>query len=247
MRERLRDHRAPVVIALLSLSLIVVLLIISGNRSPIGNELNSEPHQDNEGVIVKLPEPRYDSGVSLEQSLLQRRSVRNYTDDHLTLQEVAQLLWAAQGTSDPRGLRTSPSAGAKYPLKAYVVVGNAEDLVPGVYRYDPDEHRLTMTLEGDKRAELADAALSQHFIAEGAVAIVLTAVYERTTLTYGDRGVRYVHMEAGHAAQNVYLQATAMDQGTVAVGAFYDEQVASLLGMPDQEQPLYILPVGRMP
>ena len=203
------------------------------------------PSQIEEDLIMSLPEPRYDSDISIEQSLLQRRSIRSYTDEPLTLQELSQLLWAAQGITDPRGFRTAPSAGALYPLELYVVVGNVEELPIGVYRYQPDKHQLYKTMSGDKRTELAELAIWQDFIAEGAAVIVFTAVYQRTTRKYDDRGIRYVHMEVGHAAQNLCLQATAMDLGTVPIGAFYDEEVAELLNLPENEQPLYIIPVGK--
>jgi len=200
------------------------------------------PEQAN---IIKLPEPQYDSDVSIEQSLLNRRSIRSYTGEPLTLQEVSQLLWAAQGITDARGLRTAPSAGALYPLEVYLVAGDVEDLPPGVYRYEPDGHQLVKTMDGDGRAGLASAALGQGCVKEGAVAFVFTGVYERTTGKYGDRGIRYVHIEVGHAAQNLCLQATAMGLGAVTVGAFNDEQVTKLLNLPGDEQPLYIIPIGR--
>jgi len=201
--------------------------------------------QAEEVIDVKLPKPRYNSDVSLEQTLLQRRSVRDYTNEPLYLQQVSQLLWAAQGITDLRGLRTAPSAGALYPLEVYVVVGNVQSLSPGVYRYEPDGHQLVKTIDGDKRASLAVAALGQDCVKEGAINIVFTAVYERTTQKYGERGIRYVHMEAGHAAQNVYLQAVALNLGTVVIGAFHNDQVMEILSLPQQEQPLYIMPVGR--
>ncbi len=196
-------------------------------------------------TAMKLPEPRYDSEVSLEQSLLQRRSIRNYTGQPLTLQEVSQLLWAAQGITDPRGFRMAPSAGALYTLEVYVLVGEVQNLPPGVYQYGPDGHQLVKTMDGDRRAGLASAALGQGCVKEGAIAFVFTGVYERTTGKYGDRGIRYVHIEVGHAAQNLCLQATAMNLGAVTIGAFYDEQITRLLNLPEKEQPLYIIPVGR--
>lgn len=196
-------------------------------------------------VTVKLPEPRYDSDVSIEQSLLQRRSTRSYTGETITLPEVSQLLWAAQGITDARGFRTAPSAGALYPLEVYGVAGDVDNLAPGIYKYAPDENELRLIVEGDKRSELADAALSQSCVNEGALAIVISAVYERATIKYSNRGIRYVHIEVGHAAQNLCLQAAAMDLGAVTVGAFNDEQVAKILNMPEGEQPLYIIPVGR--
>lgn len=126
-----------------------------------------------------------------------------------------------------------------------MVAGDIQDLSPGVYRYEPDEHQLLRTMEGDKRLELADTAVWQDFVGEGAVVIVFTAVYERTTDKYGDRGIRYVHIELGHAAQNLCLQAAAMDLGVITVGAFYAEEVVELLDLPGDKQPLYIIPVGR--
>lgn len=196
-------------------------------------------------VTVDLPEPKHDSEVSLEQALLQRRSVRGYKDEPLTLQEVSQLLWAAQGFNDSRGLRTAPSAGALYPLETYLVAGNVQGLAPGVYRYRPDGHKLDRLAEGDKRHALAGASLGQRPVSEGAVDIVFTAVYSRTTGKYGERGVRYVHIEVGHAGQNLCLQATALGLGAVTIGAFVDELVAKVLNLPQNEQPLYIIPVGR--
>ena len=225
------------------LSLGLVLLACSGcAESANMATLTPSPEQE---TVIELPEPRYHSDVSIEQSLLQRRSIRSYTGEPLTLQEVSQLLWAAQGVTDPGGFRTAPSAGALYPLELYVVAGDVQDLAPGVYKYEPGEHQLLRAMDGDKRAELADAALAQSCVEEGAIVFVFTAVYERTTVKYGDRGVTYVHIEVGHAAQNLCLQATAMDLGAVTIGAFYDEEVAELLNLPDEEQPLYIIPVGR--
>jgi SagB-type dehydrogenase family enzyme len=192
-----------------------------------------------------LPEPRLKSAVSLEETLLQRRSAREYADEALTLEEISQLLWAAQGVTAEWGGRTAPSAGALYPLETYLVVGNVENLAPGVYKYKPERHELVKVKDDDVREELAKASLGQSWVKEGAIDIVIAAVYERTTRKYGDRGVRYVHMEAGHAAQNICLQATALDLGIVTVGAFHDEQVKNILGMARDETPLYVIPVGR--
>ena len=197
-------------------------------------------------VKIILPEPRYDSNVSVEEAILQRRSERDYTSQALTLQEVAQLLWAAQGITDPRGYRAAPSAGATYPLEIYVVVGNVEGVAKGIYRYEPEAHQLLKVVSGEQRGALAQAALNQQFIAQAPVNLVITAVYERTTQRYGERGIRYVHMEAGHAAQNVYLQAVALNLGTVVVGAFHDNQVKKILNLAEGEEPLYIIPVGRI-
>ncbi len=194
---------------------------------------------------VSLPEQRLDGEVSLEQSLSERRSTRSYSGESLTLAEVSQLLWAAQGVTDASGHRTAPSAGAIYPLELYLVAGNVENLEPGLYHYLPGKHQLVLVADGDVRTDLASAALSQSSVRNGAVSIVITAVYERTTARYGERGIRYVHIEVGHAAQNICLQAAALGLGLVTVGAFDDEQVSEILDLPADENPLYIIPVGR--
>ena len=181
----------------------------------------------------------------MEETLFKRRSVREYANVPLTIEEVSQLLWAAQGLTAEWEGRTAPSAGALYPLEVYVAVGNVRDLAPGVYKYKPQGHGLVKVRDDDVRGELADAALGQTWVKKGAIDIVIAAVYGRTTKKYGDRGVRYVHMEAGHAAQNIYLQAAALDLVMVTIGAFYDDRVKEILGMPQSEAPLYVIPVGR--
>jgi len=196
-------------------------------------------------TTVQLPEPRLKSEISLEEALLKRRSIREYANLPLTLEDVSQLLWAAQGITAKWGGRTAPSAGALYPLEVYLVVGNVENLAAGVYKYKPERHELVKVRDDDVRGELAKAALGQSWVKEGAIDIVIAAVYERTTKKYGDRGMMYTHMEAGHAAQNIYLQAAALDLGMVTIGAFYDDQVKDILDMPRNETPLYVIPVGR--
>lgn len=196
---------------------------------------------------ISLPPPRLKSDISVEEALLHRRSHRSFASSPLSLQEVAQLLWAAQGVTDKAfGFRTAPSAGALYPLEVYFVAGQVEGLPPGVYRYLPEEHVLCEVLQGDRREELFRVALLQRWVKEAPGVLVFTAIYERTTRKYGERGIRYVHMEAGHAAQNVYLQAEALGLGTVVVGAFEDGGVQRVLGLPVNEQPLYLMPVGRV-
>ncbi len=194
--------------------------------------------------LIELPKPRLDSEASLEQVLKTRRSVRSFLPEPLSLVELSQLLWATQGISSQR-LRTVPSAGALYPLEVHVVVGKVTGLESGVYRYHPRKHGLEKTVAGDVREPLASAAYGQSWIGEAAIALVVSGVYKRTTAKYGERGVRYVHMEAGHAAQNLYLQAEALGLGTTTVGAFTDGQVKRLLHMREEEQPLSIMPVGR--
>ena len=197
------------------------------------------------GARIPLPSPRTVSETSVEEALAQRRSVRVYSEANLSLLDVAQLLWAAQGITAPGGGRTAPSAGALYPLELYLAVGAVDGLDTGVYRYWPEKHELEKVKTGDARAALAAAALNQDCVEDAAIDLVIAGVYERTTEKYGDRGIQYVHLEAGHAAQNVYLQAEALELGTVVIGAFDESEVARVLGLEEQSTPLYIMPVGR--
>ena len=202
-----------------------------------------------EALAVKdaggLPQPRRSGPWSVEGALAERRSAREFTREPLTRAELAQLLWAAQGITGVEGLRTAPSAGALYPLEVYVAVGAVKDLPSGIYRYEPGQYALELVAGGDRRAELAAAALGQECVQDGAAVIALAAVYRRTTAKYGERGIRYAHMEAGHAAQNVWLQAVALGLGTVVVGAFDDRDVKKVLSLGAREEPLCLLPVGR--
>jgi SagB-type dehydrogenase family enzyme len=197
------------------------------------------------GERVRLSTPRYRSATSMEEALLKRRSVREYSKSVLSLVEVSQLLWAAQGITGQNGSRTTPSAGALFPLEVYLVAGHVGGLSSGIYKYEPRGHELTLVMSGDKREDLYGATLEQESVRDGAAAIIIAAVYEPVTQKYGERGTRYVHMEAGHAAQNVYLQAVSLDLGTVVIGAFKDERIRKVLQMPSEESPLYIMPVGR--
>lgn len=194
---------------------------------------------------IKLPRPRLRSETSLEETLVQRRSVREFSKEPLSLSAIAQLLWAAQGITDKEGKRTAPSAGALYPLEVYAVSHAVDGLPSGVYHYQPSSHALELVVSGDKRRPLAIAGGMQGAVNDGAAVLVIAAEYKRTSKKYGERAGRYVHLEAGHAAQNVYLQATALNLKTVAVGAFNDLLVRQVLSLPDNQQPLYLMPVGK--
>jgi len=195
--------------------------------------------------MLLLPEPRIYRDVSLEEAILKRRSIREYSEEPLRLEDLSQILWAAQGITEPnRMFRAAPSAGATYPLEIYVVVKEVVDLEPGIYRYIPANHSLQVIKEGDYSYHLYRACLNQQWVLEAKANIVITAVYERTTSVYGERGIRYVHMEAGHAGQNIYLQSTALGVGTVAIGAFYDEYVEEVVGCEPGERALYVYPLG---
>ncbi|HHO47618.1 MAG TPA: SagB/ThcOx family dehydrogenase [Desulfobacteraceae bacterium] len=193
---------------------------------------------------IVLPEPQRDGPLSLEQCLARRRSIRHFSRKPIALRQVSQLLWAAQGVTSPSGYRTAPSAGALYPLEMYAVAGMVEDLAAGVYHYRPRDQALVLVHQGDVRPVLAESALGQSAVNYGAVTLAIAAVFERTTGKYDRRGVQYVHLDAGHAAQNICLQATALGLGTVPIGAFHDDRVAKALHLPANEAPLYLLPVG---
>jgi len=199
----------------------------------------------NQEGIIPLPEPEHTGATSVEQALRTRRSVRQYKNEPLDIAAISQLLWAAQGTNHPRGYRTAPSAGALYPLELYVVAGNVTGLSPGIYKYIPSRHELKCVIEDDIRAALATAALNQTFVSYAPAVIVVSAVYARTTRVYGERGIRYVHMDTGHVCQNVHLQAISLGLGTVVVGAFRDNEVKHILHLPDEELPLALMPMGK--
>ena len=206
-----------------------------------------QPDQDRNHAhyMIELPEPVYESNTPVERALLHRKSIRSYRHEPLEISEIGQLLWAAQGITRPGGYRTAPSAGALYPLEVYLLAGNVKGLKPGLYQYRPQTHTLEQVLEVDKRKELSIAALNQEAIQDAPAVIIICADYERTTVKYGNRGIQYVHMEVGTAAQNVYLQAVSLELGTVFIGAFYDEEVKKVLELRGNEEPLGILPIGR--
>jgi SagB-type dehydrogenase family enzyme len=195
---------------------------------------------------IRLPDPTYDGERSLEWALLRRRSARRYLRESLSLREVGQILWAAQGCNSARGFSTAPSAGATFPLETFLAAGYVEQLTPGLFRYLRKEHALSPMKAGDFRKELCRAALGQGWVHDGAAVIIFAADYSRTTRRYGERGFRYVHMEAGHAQQNVHLQAAALGIGTVVVGAFEDREVKRIVGMRAEEEPLSLMPLGRI-
>lgn len=198
------------------------------------------------GQTIRLPEIRTHSSTSVEEAIGQRRSVRLYKNEPLVVTDVAQLLWACQGVTDKqRLLRATPSAGAIYPLEIYLVVGDVKGLSSGIFKYNPPKHELSKILDGDQRIALSEAAFSQQWVHQAAAAIVICANYKNTEKKYNERAHQYVHMEVGAAAENVYLQATALGIGTVFVGAFDDDVVQKIIGAEKDEIPLCILPIGK--
>ena len=224
---------------------VIVAVIIVGIILAVQTRSTAPVSVQNQDTSLVLPTPLHDSETSVEEALLERRSVRSYTNGPLTLAEVSQLLWAAQGITNPGGGCTAPSAGALYPLEIYLLSGEVNNLPAGIYHYKPGERALILMIEGDQRQALYEAALSQSAVKDADVVIVITAIYERTTIKYGERGRQYVHIEVGSIAQNIYLQAVSLDLGTVFIGAFHDDQVKRLLHLSEDEIPLGIMPVGR--
>ena len=236
----------------LSILLLVFFLIISSPgictlsscrvmEQGVEKENNSSSNglSNMEGEEIILPEPDLDGDFSLEEALGKRRSVRNFSGHELEQEQISQLLWAAQGiTQESTGYRTTPSAGALYPLEIFLVKSD------GVYHYLPEGHKLAKLLNEDLRNKLAEGSLFQGFIAAAPASIVIAAVYGRTTSKYGDRGIRYVHMEAGHCCQNILLQAVTLGLIAVPVGAFDDDYIQNLLVLPPDYEVLYVIPVG---
>ncbi|OQA92034.1 MAG: nitroreductase A [Elusimicrobia bacterium ADurb.Bin231] len=231
------------ILMFLCLSVIPVTFTLGAeemkNKSNAGSDTSA-------GTTIKLPQPKYAGSVSLEEAISKRRSVRNYENASLTIEEVSQLLWSAQGITDPvRKRRSVPSAGALYPLETYLVAGNINKIPGGIYRFNPYNNELIEIVKGDSRADVSKAALSQGSVKGAPATIIFAAVYERITTKYGDRGIKYAYIEAGHSAQNICLTAVSLNLGSVVIGAFYDEEIKSVLKMPDSETPLYIISIGK--
>jgi SagB-type dehydrogenase family enzyme len=227
---------------------------------PAWNAKTSQ-HEMNNDMLIRiegpqlayiLPSPRTDGGMSVEKTLMNRRSHRNFQNKAISADQLSQILWAAYGITSPRpahpdlrgGLRSAPSAGARYPLEIYAIIGNVEGIEPGVYRYISEEHKIVRTIDKDVRDELAKAALGQRMAREAPASIFYSAIFDKTMEAYGERGRRYVYMEVGHSAQNVYLQAEALGLGTCAIGAFTDGRISRILELPAHEEPLYLMPIG---
>lgn len=193
-----------------------------------------------EVTTVQLPKPQTTGALSLEEAIAKRRSVREFKTEPLSVEQIAQLCWAAQGITDrTRGFRAAPSAGALYPLELYLVRPD------GLYHYVPQQHALEQLGTKDLRSELARAALEQACVGEAPMTMVITAVVQRTAAKYGQRAERYCLIEVGHAAQNVLLQAAALGLGAVPVGAYDDARVQRALGLPTDRQALYLIPIGK--
>ncbi len=225
---------------------VLIFLFISSSLITLKFKApSSTPSTQN--ILIKLPTPITKSNTSIEEALKHRRSVRAYKNTPLTLKQIAQLLWAAQGITTQNGFRTAPSAGALYPLTVYLITQDITDLPAGIYQYMPNNHSLQLRVSGDKNIQLANTSKHQASMLRNSQAyLVITGIYKKTTIQYGSRGKRYVHMEAGHVAENISLQAVALKLSTVTIGSFEDKAVQSILNLSKQEVPLYIMPIGEI-
>lgn len=218
----------------LSLSLVLLFFFINVwcVAGLNGSEIGFSP-------IIKLPQPKFDGNLSVEKALKERRSIRTYKPDPLLAETVSQLLWAAQGITEPsKGLRTAPSAEASYLLEVYLIASNVIGVVPGLYKYQPQGHEIKQISEGDIKERLYNV-VGQAPIKGAPALLVLTGYPKRSV------NPAWMYLEAGHAAQNVLLQAVSLNLGTVVMTGFRPEEVKKVLGLPDDELPIYILPVGK--
>jgi len=243
----------PKSFARLSLILLPMLFLYACSNAPPENEHFQEaaPLPLEYNSYYNLPLPRTTGDISLEEALANRRSRRNFSDSPLSMEQLSQILWAAYGITLEMqgglrgGFRTTPSAGATFPLEIYVAVGNIEGLDPGVFRYISEDHTLLRLSYEDIRHELSNIALDQRMVADAPMTIFYTSVMYRITERYGDRGIRYAYIELGHSAQNVYLQVEALGLGTVAIGAFDDNRIRDIFELAVGEEPLYLMPIGH--
>jgi len=224
-------------------------------KGVIGDTFRSKPKKPPEFKLypdakkIQLPKPDY-KGVSVEEAIKQRRSIRNYSKKPLTKTQLSQLLFSAQGVTNKiydKALRTAPSAGALYPFEVYVVVNNVEEVPQGIYHYSVLDHALELVKAGDFRDKITDAGLKQEMLGEAGVTFILSSIFDRVRTKYGERGYRYAYMEAGHISQNLYLQSVSLGLGSVCAGAFLDEKVNQLIDVDgEKEAVIYLHAVGTL-
>ncbi|NSW92961.1 MAG: SagB/ThcOx family dehydrogenase [Firmicutes bacterium] len=229
-----------IVIAAIVLASVVLFILLYLYSRDKGREISVEIKE------YKLSEPVKTGDMPLEEAIANRRSIRTYSGEKIMESDVSQLLWSAQGiTDEASGLRTAPSAGALYPLEIYVAIAMVEGIEAGLFKYNPSSHSLILKKSGDIRENIYNVSLRQDSIKNAAAIIIYCAVFERTASRYKDRATQYVYIETGHSAQNVYLQAEALNLGTVAIGAFDNKGIKKVLDLPDEEEPVYLMPVGK--
>jgi SagB-type dehydrogenase family enzyme len=223
----------------------IIFAVYAGSIAP--SAAKNQGTMSREIGSIALPPAKVTGAISVEEAIAHRRSIREYSSAPLDITDISQLLWAAQGITGPSGFRAAPSAGGLFPLEIYVACGKVTRLSTGVYMYLPESHALEQVTDRDIMADLYRNALYQPSVKDAAAVIIIAADYNRTTIKYGERGIRYVHMEAGHAAENIYIQAYTLRIGTVTIGAFDDNGIRSVTGIPQNQVPLYLMPVGLIP
>lgn len=197
-----------------------------------------------ESSLVALPEPDKAGGKTLREVMATRRSVRHFTEEAVSLQELSQLLWAAQGVTNERGWRTVPSAGAKRPIELYIVADRVEGLEPGLYHYRPDEHRLGLVRSLATSVELQATCRNQASVGRAAMNVVVVGVVWRVEEKYGpERSERYVVVEGGAVLEHLSLEAHALGLGSVIIGGFSDDEVQGYVNT--DAMPIGVLPIGR--
>jgi len=235
-----------IIITLILLAGFIVSANCQTKNANIANEAGNQ-------LSYQLPMPQTKGNISVEEALQSRRSRRQFIDKEISAEQLSQVLWSAYGITKPMnnppflrgGMRTAPSAGALFPLEIYVLVGKVIGIEPGFYRYISQENKIVRLIDKDLRAELCTAAYNQKMVKDAPAVLFYSAIYSRCTQKYGDRGrERYVCMDLGHSAENVYLQVEALNLGTCAIGAFVDKAIADLLKLDKEEEPLYIMPFG---
>ncbi len=225
--------------------LLLTLIIAVAGSLCVQVAFSQEKPED--AKVVELPKPKLKGKVSLEEAIKKRRCVRSYKDKALSLEQLSQLLWAADGITGKRSWqRAAPSAGGLHPLDFYAVVGEGSvtGLDDGVWHYNPGKHSITLLTGGDRREALRKASLGQKQVANAEVVIVITIEYKRTTRKYGDRGRSYALMDAGFAAENLFLQVQTLDMAACVVGAFTDDEVSKVLKLPKEHEPALLLTIG---
>ncbi len=203
--------------------------------------------------IHDLPDPRgiKVNPVDLYDAINSRVSVRAYSETPLSLNELSYVLWCTQGvkevTKRPATLRTIPSAGARHCFEAYVLVNRVDGLKPGLYRFLAIDHKLQeIDMSNDIATRVMEGCFGQRFVLNSAITLILTAVRYRMMWRYTERGYRYMHIDAGHVMQNIYLCAEAIDSGVCAIAAFYDDQINKALGVDGDEQfTVYVGTLGK--
>jgi SagB-type dehydrogenase family enzyme len=219
-------------IILISILFCCSAVCFSQNLAPVGKAGAPE-------AVIKLPKPVTNGSVSLEQAIENRRSIREFTDETLTLNQLSQLCWAAQGITDPnRDFRAAPSPGAIYPIELYVF------LPEGLYLYEPTRHELTLTIDRDLRQSLFNSSFNQRVVQKAPCTFMFAGAVKKVEAKYRNRGEKFTSIEAGHIAENIQLQAVTLGLGSVPIGVMDTKTIAQFCKLPETLEVLYLVPVG---